>query len=435
MKTLSMKKVFLFLILYACMGLQLKAQVAINNDNSTPHPSAGLDVMFDNKGFLPPRMTRIQMAAIANPANGLMVYCSDCSNNATGALAMFLSGAWFTFIPTCLVPFIPTDGIHTAAIDQIVWNWNSVPDATGYRWSATNNYALATDMGTLTSQSETGLNCFTSYNRFVWSYNPCGNSLPLTLTQATLPCAGLPTITTSAVSNIAYTTSTSGGIVVSDGGNVVTSRGVCWSISPDPTIADSHVATGTGTGGFTSNMTDLLAGTDYFVRAYATNSTGTAYGNEVIFTTLPFDIGVAHAGGVIFYIDPTGQHGLVTSTTDQSTGAQWGCSGTLIGTSTALGTGQANTTAIVNACSQPGIAARLCNDLVLNGYGDWFLPSKDELFMMHQQLEGVIPFAFNIYRSSSENGAFFAWYLFWGDGQQNYSDRTWTYYVRAIRAF
>jgi hypothetical protein len=63
-----------------------------------------------------------------------------------------------------------------------------------------------------------------------------------------------------------------------------------------------------------------------------------------------------------------------------TTGVTWGCDTTLIGgTSSGIGTGQANTTTIVNGCSQTGIAARICDDLVLNGYIDWFLPSMDEL--------------------------------------------------------
>ena len=100
-----------------------------------------------------------------------------------------------------------------------------------------------------------------------------------------------------------------------------------------------------------------------------------------------FYIGASYGGGIIFYIDGTGQHGLISAITDQSTGAQWGCTGTFWGgTSTAIGTGQANTTIIVNGCSAiAGIAARICNDLVLNGYTDWFLPSLDELYQMYLQ--------------------------------------------------
>ena len=95
----------------------------------------------------------------------------------------------------------------------------------------------------------------------------------------------LPTVTTAAVSNIGTTTATGGGNVTSDGGATVTARGVCWSTSHTPTTANAHTTNGSGTGAFTSTLTNLTPNTTYYVRAYATNSMGTAYGNEVSFTT------------------------------------------------------------------------------------------------------------------------------------------------------
>jgi len=94
-----------------------------------------------------------------------------------------------------------------------------------------------------------------------------------------------PTVTTSAVTNITHTTATSGGNVTSDGGTTVTARGICWSLTPNPTITDSHTTDGTGTGNFTSAITGLIANTTYYVRAFATNSIGTGYGNELNFKT------------------------------------------------------------------------------------------------------------------------------------------------------
>ncbi len=96
----------------------------------------------------------------------------------------------------------------------------------------------------------------------------------------------VPTVITSAVyTQLSLTSAISGGIVTSTGGADVTARGVCWSTLPLPTLADSHSVDGGGTGSFSSNITGLAAGTSYYVRAYATNSVGTAYGNQVIFTT------------------------------------------------------------------------------------------------------------------------------------------------------
>ena len=98
--------------------------------------------------------------------------------------------------------------------------------------------------------------------------------------------AQVPTVTTSLVSEVATTSATCGGNVTSDGGASVTVRGVCWSTSQNPTVNDSHTTDGGGMGSFTSNITGLAANTIYYVRAYATNSAGTAYGEEVTFTTL-----------------------------------------------------------------------------------------------------------------------------------------------------
>jgi hypothetical protein len=105
------------------------------------------------------------------------------------------------------------------------------------------------------------------------------------------------------------------------------------------------------------------------------------------------------------------------------------------GTSTAIGTGQANTTAIVNGCSEAGIAARICDDLVLNGYSDWFLPSKDELNQMYLH-QSVFGGGFGeFYWSSSEDNAFMAILESFNNGYQIYTYKYGTWNVRAIRAF
>jgi uncharacterized protein (TIGR02145 family) len=101
--------------------------------------------------------------------------------------------------------------------------------------------------------------------------------------------ANLPTVTTAAVTSITQFTATSGGDISSDGGASVTARGVCWNTSSNPTTAGSHTTDGTGTGTFVSNITGLTGGTLYYVRAYATNSVGTSYGNELTFSTLNVD--------------------------------------------------------------------------------------------------------------------------------------------------
>ncbi len=95
----------------------------------------------------------------------------------------------------------------------------------------------------------------------------------------------LPELSTSEVISITQTTANSGGIISDDGGATVTARGVCWSTSETPTIDDDKTMDGSGDGVFTSNISGLTHNTTYYVRAYATNEAGTAYGNELMFTT------------------------------------------------------------------------------------------------------------------------------------------------------
>jgi hypothetical protein len=150
-------------------------------------------------------------------------------------------------------------------------------------------------------------------------------------------------------------------------------------------------------------------------------------------------IGSSYAGGIVFYIDSTGQHGLVCAPSDQGF-FQWGCqfNTNISGTSTAFGTGMANTLAIVNGCSQRPIAASVCNDLVLNGYDDWYLPSRDELGLMYQNLktQNLGNFSNTWYWSSSQFDSLIAWQVYFVNGDVYYYDyKGDNYRVRAVRAF
>jgi hypothetical protein len=95
----------------------------------------------------------------------------------------------------------------------------------------------------------------------------------------------LPTVTTAEVTAIFSTSATAGGEVIGDGGAEVTSRGIVWSTTEQPTLDDNIVTAGAGTGEFIAEMTDLSPGETYFVRAFATNAIGTSFGEQVSFTT------------------------------------------------------------------------------------------------------------------------------------------------------
>jgi uncharacterized protein (TIGR02145 family) len=130
----------------------------------------------------------------------------------------------------------------------------------------------------------TGLTSNTTYFVRAYAINSSGtaygNEISFTTTGGSLA-----TVTTSAATNVAITTASVGGNVTADGGATVTARGVCYGTSPNPTIANSVVNSGSGLGNFTSNLSGLSPATLYYARAFATNAGGTAYGNEISFTT------------------------------------------------------------------------------------------------------------------------------------------------------
>jgi uncharacterized protein (TIGR02145 family) len=135
-----------------------------------------------------------------------------------------------------------------------------------------------------------------------------GNQVSFT-TSAVL--AVLPIVTTSAVTAIAVTEAETGGNVTSNGGASVTARGVAYGAAQNPTISGTTTSNGVGTGSFTSTLTGLTASTLYYVRAYATNSAGTAYGNQVSFTTLANQYFTVYFGvDMSQYVDPISPNGL-----------------------------------------------------------------------------------------------------------------------------
>ena len=173
---------------------------------------------------------------------------------------------------------ISNDGGGTITSKGVCWSTSSNPTITN---SKTND---GTGSGVFTSNL-TSLIPNTLYYVRAYATNSVGTAYGNQVSFTTLSNIILPTLTTTAISNNSSSAATSGGNISSDGGGTITSKGVCWSTSSNPTITNSKTNDGTGSGVFTSNLTSLIPNTLYYVRAYATNSVGTAYGNQVSFTT------------------------------------------------------------------------------------------------------------------------------------------------------
>ncbi|MGA2407566.1 MAG: hypothetical protein ABSF81_12585, partial [Bacteroidales bacterium] len=201
-------------------------------------------------------------------------------------------------------PVIPT--LTTSAVTSITVNsgttggliskdGGAAVTARGVCWGTTASPTISgshtTDdkgTGSFTS-SLTALTPNTLYHVRAYATNSAGTAYGNEVTFTTIPIV-VATLTTTIASSITLTTAVSGGNITSDGNGSITARGVCWATTATPTRANFITTDGTGTGSFTSNLSGLLPATTYYVRAYATNSAGTAYGNEVSFTTSPIAV-------------------------------------------------------------------------------------------------------------------------------------------------
>ncbi len=245
-------------------------------------------------------------------------------------------------------------------------------------------------------------------------------------------------IATNAITNITAGSATLNGTII---GNNVDSlySGFCYGTNHNPTLADTTIGGGNDIGAFNSGaiIIALTAGTTYYVRAYANGGNGscieTFYGNEVSFTTPsspPYAVGQIYGGGIVFWVNAAGTGGLIAATIDQGT-ASWGCEGTSIsGTSGIQGTGQANTNAIITGCTSSGIAAKICDTLVLNGKSDWYLPSESDLIAVGQ----LNYFPAGNYWSSTQTSATQAKYVN-GIISSSSNKSEFSYKIKAIRSF
>ena len=173
---------------------------------------------------------------------------------------------------------VTSDGNATVTERGIVYSTTQNPTI------ANTKTAIGTGTGSFSS-NVTGLAANTTYYVRAYAINSQGTAYGNGISFTTSQTLSLPTITTSSASSISTNSAVLGGTVVSDGNATVTERGIVYSTTPNPTTSNTKVAIGSGTGSFISTVTGLAANTTYYVRVYAINNQGTAYGNGISFTT------------------------------------------------------------------------------------------------------------------------------------------------------
>jgi len=280
---------------------------------------------------------------------------------------------------------------------------------------------------------------------FLWFYllvilgffmlSGCGVTTPVAVTGITLDQA-IMTLTAGGAT---------GTLVAKVAPVDATEKSVSWSSSAS---AVATVANGVVTPVTAGTTTIIVTTVDGGFTAICTVTV-----NSILVTA-----GDSYGGGIVAYIFQSGdpgydaneQHGLIAATADQSTGIEWITGGNTQttwvngegygGTSTNYSTGQANTNAMKAQTGYNGGAAKVCDDYINteNGtgvYGDWYLPSKDELIILYIYKVAIGGFADAFYWSSSEYSAGNAWFQSFNDGFQDYSSKNNTNRVRAVRAF
>jgi hypothetical protein len=221
-------------------------------------------------------------------------------------------------------------------------------------------------------------------------------------------------------------------------------------ISKNGAITMASVYDGTTTPGDTQGDMQYFDGSDWALVPAPTDTTTThilsIINGQPSWQPTSFSIGdTGPAGGFVFYVTDGGLHGMEAAPVDQSTGAEWGCSGSAIegADGTDIGTGADNTNDIIDGCATQGIAARVAKDYTLNGYGGWYLPSKDELNLMWEILadpdsvnsNNLAGFGTGRYFSSSEKNPGAAWGQRFGNGTGKGIGKDTERYVRAVRVF
>ena len=241
---------------------------------------------------------------VTNTLYYVKAYVINSVGTSYGSEVSFTASAAVPSVNTLLVQSIAA----TTAIGngEIVSNGGSAITQHGVCWDTSADPTTADSktmegaksvLGFFFSQL-TSLSAGTLYHVRAYATNSTGTGYGTDVTFTTL-VAGVPIVTTQPTTDVFSTTATGNGNIVDLGGAAVTQHGHCWSTTANPTTADSKTTNGTGSvGAFNSNITGLTAGTAYYVRAYATNSLGTAYGNNDLINSITTQVPPGTAPGI-----------------------------------------------------------------------------------------------------------------------------------------
>jgi hypothetical protein len=375
--------------------------------------------------------------------------CADFFSNETITIPTLTTNS----VTSITLNLMTLGGGTAVAGGNITDNGGSALTAKGLVWSTSQNPTLSSSNRIVNGSAIGsfignlyGLAPATTYYLRAYATNALGTAYGNEIRFVT-PAISTPTVTTTQPTDVTYNYLTSGGTVTSNGGADVTARGICWCVCTQPTINDFRTTDGTGTGVYTSKLTNLPSNADVYIRAYATNSAGTAYGDVIFSPTFPSpNIGQTYQGGKIAYIFQSGDpgyiagetHGIIAAPTDQSTGIQWynGTETTTGATKPHIGDGKIMTEMIVSSQGTGNYAAKLCADLVLNGYSDWYLPTYEELIKLYLNRVTIGGFINEKYWSSTEYASCCAYSRdFSATQSQDGSAKSQYLKVRAIRYF
>ncbi len=350
-----------------------------------------------------PNKTNAEKNVLTNTAaTGTLIWCSDCGTR--GQMQVYNGYEWTDLIGgPALINGIILNAItiNTITSSNASTTVNISSDggasitAKGIVWSTsvhpTISLATKTNDGIgITTYSSTANTLSASTVYYIRAYATNANGTvygnELSFTTAGI----LPTITTTAASAITINGFTTGGNISNDGGNIVTYRGICWSTITNPSTNDNKILNGTGLGIFAITISGLNANTTYYARSFATNSTGTSYGNQITITTSTLDAGTSYLGGKIAYIFAAADPGYISGEThgfiimNHKMGMQSPYGGYNSGTgnfiysntSMSFGTGMANTLKLYNLSGNN--AAKNIYNISYDGYSDWYIPSYAE---------------------------------------------------------